>query len=170
MEPIVKLSPLDVNLFVPGTAKSGTSTLHNLLNLHPKINMSSNKEPHIWAAESQDELETEWKVCQDYFQKDAAIEYYGESSTGYFYFENFKINLKKYGNPNAKFIFILRNPIDRTYSHYAYLKSLGSEDEPLRKAVLENHTHEPSTDDTLPELIVKNYYQYSLYGKWMERF
>lgn len=132
--------------------------------------MSSNKEPHVWAAESQEALETEWKVCQDYFQKESNIVYYGESSTGYFYFENFKINLKKYGNPDAKFIFILRNPIERTYSHYTYLKSLGSEVESLRKAILENYMHEPSTDDMLPEMIVKNYYQYSLYGKWMERF
>lgn len=170
MEAALKLSLKDVNLFVPGAAKSGTSTLHNLLNLHPKINMSSNKEPHIWSMANREEMDADWSVSRDYFQKEKGIEYYGESSTGYFYFKNFKINLKKYGNPNAKFIFILRNPIDRTYSHYTYLKSLGSEDESLRKAILENHKHEPSTDDVLPELIIKNYYQYSLYGKWMERF
>ena len=28
------------NLFIPGAAKSGTTTLHELLNLHPDISMS----------------------------------------------------------------------------------------------------------------------------------
>ena len=33
------------NLFIPGAAKSGTTTLHELLDLHPDISMSSVKEP-----------------------------------------------------------------------------------------------------------------------------
>ena len=33
------------NLFIPGAAKSGTTSLHALLNLHPDVCMSSTKEP-----------------------------------------------------------------------------------------------------------------------------
>ncbi len=40
-----------INLFIPGAAKSGTSSLHELLNLHPEINMSKNKEPHFISSE-----------------------------------------------------------------------------------------------------------------------
>ena len=36
------------NLFIPGAAKSGTTTLHELLDLHPDISMSSVKEPVFW--------------------------------------------------------------------------------------------------------------------------
>lgn len=36
------------NLFIPGAAKSGTSTLHNLLDMHPDICMSKLKEPVYW--------------------------------------------------------------------------------------------------------------------------
>ena len=36
------------NLFIPGAAKSGTTTLHELLNLHPDISMSTLKEPVFW--------------------------------------------------------------------------------------------------------------------------
>jgi len=39
------------NLFVPGAAKSGTTSLHNLLNQHPEICMSSVKEPGYWKNE-----------------------------------------------------------------------------------------------------------------------
>ena len=33
---------------MPGAAKSGTTTLHELLNNHPDISMSKNKEPVYW--------------------------------------------------------------------------------------------------------------------------
>ena len=36
------------NLYIPGSGKSGTSTLHELLNEHPDICMSTRKEPHFW--------------------------------------------------------------------------------------------------------------------------
>lgn len=160
-----------INFFIPGAAKSGTSTLHSLLNEHPNINMSDNKEPHFFAnrnfsAYTDDEKEHFLKN----FDCEKDYKYRGESSTGYFYFDEFKTYLQGYANPETKLIFILRNPIDRTYSHYCYLKSLGSEDEVLKKAVLNNHLKEPNLDDLLPEHIVKNYYQYSLYGKWLQAF
>ena len=157
----------EINLFIPGAAKSGTSTLHELLKLHPDINMSKQKEPHFLTS-SKDYLYSDEGISSylsnfDYSKK---YQYRGESSTGYFYFKEFKDNFKTIVNPNSKFILILRNPIDRTFSHYNYLKSLGSEDSDLKLAVLNNYKNEPNPNDILPELMVKNYYQYSLYGKW----
>lgn len=160
-----------INLFIPGAAKSGTSSLHELLNLHPEINMSKNKEPHFISSEP--EIINSTIAIHKYlenFDFTKKYSYRGESSTGYFYFEKFKENFFELANPNSKFILILRNPIDRTYSHYNYLKSLGSETEDLETAVLKDHQKEPSSEDLLPELIIKNYYQYSLYGKWLKRF
>jgi hypothetical protein len=154
-----------INLFIPGAAKSGTSTLHTLLNEHPEINMSRNKEPHFFANKNFSAYENSEKDSfLTNFDFEQNYSYHGESSTGYFYFEEFKTYLKAYANPKTKLIFILRNPIDRTYSHYCYLKSLGSENEPFKKAVLKNHTKEPSVKDLLPERIVKNYYQYNSYS------
>ena len=40
------------NLIVPGFPKSGTSSLHDYLNLHPDICMSSPKECHFFAIEN----------------------------------------------------------------------------------------------------------------------
>lgn len=159
------------NLFVPGAAKSGTSSLHDLLNLHPEISMSKNKEPHYLSLKKiKENTSEETSNYLSLFDQKKAYKYYGESSTGYFYFSLFIQNLNSLKDHNPKFIFILRNPIDRTYSHYCYLKSLGSEDEPFKDAVLKNHQKDPQPEDLLPELIVKNYFQYSLYGKWLSRF
>lgn len=160
-----------INLFIPGAAKSGTSSLHDLLNLHPEISMSKNKEPHFWANKKIKEYtleETEHYL--KIFNHKKTCQYYGESSTGYFYFPLFKENILSIEGFKPKFIFILRNPIDRTYSHYTYVKSLGSEDDTFKDAVLKNHKTDPQLEDLLPELIIKNYYQYSLYGKWIAKF
>lgn len=165
------MSIKNINLFIPGAAKSGTSSLHDLLNLHPEICMSKNKEPHFWASKKLTEYTSlEISGYLEFFDFHKNHTYYGESSTGYFYFERFKENILSLKDSKPKFIFILRNPIDRVYSHYCYVKSLGSEDESFKDAVLKNLEKEPQPEDVLPELIVKNYYQYSLYGKWLSKF
>ena len=42
------ISHFKPDLFIPGAAKSGTTSLHDLLNEHPEISMSSIKEPGYW--------------------------------------------------------------------------------------------------------------------------
>ena len=36
------------NFFIPGVAKCGTTTLHDLFEKHPQISMSKIKEPGYW--------------------------------------------------------------------------------------------------------------------------
>ena len=42
------MEAIQPNLFIPGAAKSGTTSLHQLLDLHPDVTMSSTKEPVYW--------------------------------------------------------------------------------------------------------------------------
>mgnify|MGYP001026536955 FL=1 len=42
------MEAIQPNLFIPGAAKSGTTSLHQLLDLHPDVTMSSKKEPVYW--------------------------------------------------------------------------------------------------------------------------
>lgn len=157
------------NLFVPGAGKSGTSTLHLLLNKHPEISMSSMKEPHFWSNPEFDNFrKADWEEYLSLF-KDRENTYFGESSTGYLSFPDFKINIKKHYKKDPKFIIILRNPIDRIYSHYWWLKGLGSETKDFRAAILEDIDIEPDQSKRLREGGYKNYYQFGLYGKWIEK-
>lgn len=160
------------NLFIPGAAKSGTSSLHKLLNVHPKICMSSEKEPFFWVRKDFEEYSTkdkQWYLNLFNEKKNALIK--GESSTSYMLFPKFMENVKKFPNyENLKFIFLLRNPVDRIYSHYWYLKGLGSESLSLREAVLKDKNIAPNIEHALEEGKYKNYFQYGLYGKWLSRF
>ncbi len=69
------------NLFIIGAMKSGTSSLHNHLNMHPQIAMSAVKEPSYFTAArpSPDSL----KAYMTLFDQSTTARYYGESSTNY---------------------------------------------------------------------------------------
>jgi len=158
------------NLYIPGAGKSGTSTLHELLNEHPKICMSTRKEPHFWTQLNfNNYTNLEFEEYTDLFTK-PNCDYFGESSTGYLCFPEFTKRIKLYYKDSPKFIIILRNPIDRIYSHYWWLKSLGSENKPLKAAILNDVDVEPNMKNKLPEGNFKSYYQFGLYGKWVSKF
>lgn len=113
------------NLFIVGVPKSGSTSLHNYLNKHPAICMSKIKEPNYFTAE---EIKK-----QNLYYKDAPLinninEYssifehnnekiIGESSVSYLFYPNTAKKLFNY-NPKAKIIILLRNPIERSFSHY----------------------------------------------------
>lgn len=159
------------NLFVPGAGKSGTSTLHELLNQHPKICMSSIKEPQFWTKKSFESFSA--KEFEDYaslFEWNDSYKYFGESSTSYMCFPEFIERINSYELVDCKFIFILRNPIDRCYSHYWWLKGMGSETNDLKSAFLNDLETEPSNKSRLPIGNFKNYYQFGLYAKWLRNF
>lgn len=159
------------NLFIPGAAKSGTSTLHDLLNQHPEISMSSTKEPfHIVHDHFDLNIEHFNSKYEMLFDTNDSIKYRGDSSTAYMLFPNFIENTKKHLKFNKKFIFILRNPVDRIYSSYWYLKGLGSESLDFKQAILRDMNNEPTINSMLPEGKFKHYFQYGLYGKWLKKF
>jgi hypothetical protein len=159
------------NLFIPGAAKSSTTSLHELLDLHPDICMSSVKEPHFWTKFDFKEYTEDNHLEYTYLfnHKPNAI-YYGESSTGYMVFPSFINHIKKNYKKCPKFIFVLRNPIDRCYSHYWWLKGMGSERLDLKSAFLKDMKVEPRPEVQLPEANYKCYYQYGLYAKWLVKF
>lgn len=158
------------NLYIPGAGKSGTSTLHDLLNTHPDICMSTMKEPHFWTSPKFDDFK---KIDIDTYHNlftNPNAKYLGESSTGYMSFPNFKERIKEHYNNSPKFIFILRNPVDRIYSHYWWLRGMGSEIDSFKNAVEKDFDTEPRQEFKLPENGYKMYYQFGLYAKWISKF
>lgn len=127
-----------VNLFVVGAMKSGSTTLHEYLDRHPEVCMSSVKEPGYFVPEL-------WKNKPDsayegLFVSSAGERYFGESSTHYSKFPTYEgvpERIYEY-NPSARIIYIMRHPIRRLISHYYHaLRDVDfyGETRPILKAI-----------------------------------
>lgn len=118
------------NLFIIGAMKSGTTYLHELLSTHPQIFMSLVKEPCYFVHPK--ELKRRWpemwknmywKSEENYlklFNGPDNTPIVGESSaeyTNYPLLSGIPERIQRF-NPDSRFIYILRDPIERTISHY----------------------------------------------------
>ena len=153
------------NLFIPGAAKSGTSSLHDYLNQHPSVFMSSVKEPHYFSHANTFRNKSAY---YNLFSGKETFAYRGESSTGYMVFPGVIERIKR-EIENPRFIFILRNPIDRAFSHYNWVRSFAAEQRDFREAVNHDATADPDPEKSFGKGY-KYYFQFGLYGKYIENF
>lgn len=105
------------NLLIIGAMKSGTSSLHDYLSLHPDIFMSTPKEIHYYADEFYYSQSKEW--YQSFFKTDKKIR--GTSPQSYTkchnkFYQNIPERIAK-DTPDVKMIYIVRDPIERYSSH-----------------------------------------------------
>ncbi|HEX4267616.1 MAG TPA: sulfotransferase [Steroidobacteraceae bacterium] len=134
-------APFRPNLFIIGAMKSGTTSLHEYLDTHPQIAMSQEKEPGYFVEELGLHKGEEWYLSR--WERHGEYRYYGESSTHYTklpVFQGVPERLFRF-NPEARLIYIMRNPFDRVISHYWHAlrdQYHGGELRPLLNAVKED--------------------------------
>lgn len=160
------------NLFIPGAAKSGTSSLHDYVQQHPDIFMSAAKEPHFFsnAAHFQKEHGEKLATYAKLFEGSEGYRFRGESSTGYMVFPHVIQRIKAM-IPDPKFIFILRNPIDRAYSHYWWLRGRGFETRTFREAMLADMNETPDPENSVKGFgAYRYYYAFGQYGSYLRAF
>lgn len=135
-------APFRPNLFIIGAMKSGTTSLHEYLDTHPQIAMSEEKEPGYFVAELGLPKGEAWYLSR-WRRDDREYRYFGESSTHYTklpLYQGVPERLFQF-NPQARLIYIMRNPFDRIVSHYWHAlrdQYHGGELRPLLKAVKED--------------------------------
>ena len=106
---------LKPNFLIPGAGLSGTTTLYDYLKQHPEIFLSDPKEPNFFS--NYYELGEKWYLQN--FKSTNPYSAVGEASTQYFVSKFAPKRIHAF-NPKFKFIFILRNPIERAFSSYKY--------------------------------------------------
>jgi Sulfotransferase family len=132
------------NFLIIGAAKSGTTSLYHYLNQHPQIYMSPEKEPEFFALEGRkldfdgpDGKEVinrriqrnrptnieEYRALFEGVSGETAI---GEASPWYLYSVQAPSRISYY-IPGVKLIAVLRNPVERAYSLFLYLRLRGQE-------------------------------------------
>ena len=141
------------NLIVIGAQKCGTSSLHYYLGLHPRVQMSAPKE--LWFFVDPEDVDAEpylreprervliggrrnWARGLDWyrghFDPRAAVR--GESTPGYAspWFPGVAERMRG-AVPDARLIFLARDPIERMVSHYVQLRKMGREWRPIDRAL-----------------------------------
>ena len=123
---------MKVDFFIVGAPKAGTTSLYNYLNQHKDIVMSSVKEPNYF---SKEELKSQ-KLYYNSKNVVSEMDYHnlfktndekkklGEASVSYLFYSKVSNRIFKY-NKASKIIILLRNPIDRAFSHYKMDSRLG---------------------------------------------
>jgi hypothetical protein len=152
--------------YLIGAQKAGTTTLAYLLNQHPQITIGLTKEPHFFT--------DNWRKGPDWYRKqfpESADTICMDASTSYSMapltegwkhrnprvYEGIPAKVHS-ANPDAKFIYLLRDPVDRTYSGYWHDVRMGVKNEEFISAVQSNPFY----------LDVSNYYGQLL--RWLDHF
>ena len=111
------------DFFLIGAQKCGTSSLYDYLVQHPCIHPCITKEPRFFDKYYSRGINW-YKSCFPFtFKKKIETKFFhrifltGEATERYFEHPHVPQRIKRI-TPNSKFIVLLRNPIDRSYSHY----------------------------------------------------
>lgn len=140
------------NFLVIGAARSGTTSLYHNLVQHPDIFMPLKKEPQFFTANREKGIH--W--YQSLFAEAAGQKAIGEASMTYTY-PPFSETPSRIAAllPDVQLIYMLRNPVERTYSHYLYYRyNSAVESEDFEEAIRANPI----------------YLGASCYDQWVQRY
>ena len=160
------------NLFIAGAPKSGSSFLYQNLGLHPDIFFPKVKELNYFSCSQiqqlpsyyQDYLTDSLEKYHSHFKAGKNHQYRVDSSVSYFTFPEVPNKIKEF-NPNAKFIFILRNPIKQAHSHYQMDVRMGVVSHTFQQ-IIQN----PSVSPVHSFQYIENGYYYKHIHRYIEVF
>ena len=158
---------MKVDFFIVGAPKAGTTSLYHYLNQHPEIEMSKVKEPNYFSSKSIKDQGTYYNSnivdnhmeYHSLFNLDNKTALFGEASVSYLFYHDVPAKIKKY-NESSKIIIVLRNPVERAFSHYLMDYRLGLVSQEFRNII---NTLKESRDNNL------FYQQYIELGKYSEQ-
>jgi hypothetical protein len=110
------------NFFVVGAPVSGTTALHDFLHQHPDIYVSPIKEPDFFSSSSDS---PDWDTYLKLFDGVTGETAVGECSVSYLSSEQAPQRIAA-SIPHARILMMLRNPVDRLNSGYAWALSTGA--------------------------------------------
>ena len=131
------MSEKRVNLLIIGAARSATTSMCRILSKHPTVCFCSVKEPQFFSeADWNDRLDTYHELfkCDD-------LMIYAEGSTNYSKFPHFNLNIHRdiyEYNPAMKFIYMMRDPVERIISHYNFARERGYANRGINEEIMNN--------------------------------
>jgi hypothetical protein len=152
------------DFIIIGAQRSGSTSLYNYLIEHPDILPGLMKEVHFF--DNYYHKGVNW--YRSFFPLSASIQYLerahqrrfitGEATPYYLYYPHAPRRIKACC-PNVKLIALLRNPVERAYSHYHHEVRLGIEELPFAEAIEREKSDVPR--ETAKILEDENYRSFS---------
>jgi hypothetical protein len=124
-----------------GAQKGGTSFLYYLLTRHPLVEPAARKELHFFDKPERFANGAGWyrRCFPQSGWKDGRRSITGEASPSYLFDPPVAKRMAEVV-PQARLIALLRNPIDRAYSHYQMQVKRGTEPRPFEEAIEQQHS------------------------------
>lgn len=160
------MKEIKINFYCVGAQKAGTTSLHNVLNQHHNVFLPDTKEAHFFDNDEKFKLGEQW-YYEKFFSNYKGETVCGSCNPDYLYFEDVPRRIFKSFGSDIKFVFLLRNPADRAYSHYLMSKRRCIENLPFENAL----EREASRIDK--DYYNKSHYSYytrGLYSVQIERY
>jgi hypothetical protein len=130
------------NFFLVGAAKAGTSSVYAYLSQHPQVFFPRIKEPHFFTqvrAPAQQrpfvEAITDRAEYLRLFRDADRCEVVGDASPSYLWHQEVPHRIRAQV-PDAKIAILLRDPVERAYSHYLMDYREGVQDMPFYEALV----------------------------------
>jgi hypothetical protein len=142
-----------------GVQKAGTSTLHDILKQHPLLELPALKESHFF--NDNDKFNKGQDHYFTYYFNNKKKPFKGEIVPEYSYFDYCAERIKKLLG-SIKIIIILRNPVERAYSHYLMSRRRGLEPLEFFEAIDKEDERLISYDDKIN-------YSYLARGRYTEQ-
>jgi hypothetical protein len=122
-------APPLVNFLIAGVQKGGTTALFDYLSDAPDIVLSRIKEVHFFDDETQDWTRPDYAAYHANFDEPAGRPC-GEATPIYAYWPNSLERIRAY-NPGMRLILVLRDPVERAWSHWKMEFARGAESAPF---------------------------------------
>ena len=157
------------NLFCIGCPKSGTTTLFKILCQHSQIHTPKFKEPFFFN-NSNYQNGIDW-YANTYYDDIKNEKWVLDFTPSYLYSDEalFRINEYSKGN-DLKFIVMLRNPVERAYSHYLHTLRDGLEDLDFNGAIQAESERLLNYENNLLSQLKYSYIYQSLYHKHLSKY
>ncbi len=161
------------SLFIPGVAKAGTTSMAFYLDQHPGVSLCKPKEPHYFSNLSPDSRFSAFIPSvsseQEYlslFESSPEGSILCDASTSYFWDLEAPQRISR-TCPRSRFVILLRDPVERAFSHYLNNVREGIEQRDFEACIEYEHERvaqpESWTADTL-------YLDCSYYAERLRRF
>jgi hypothetical protein len=131
--------------FIVGAQRSGTTLLVKLLDENPQISIAKpiRPEPKFFLNEDWSNYNLNQYLAAYHSPENIAqASLFGEKSTSYYEIPQIPARIKAFA-PNAKIVFLLRNPVDRALSNYFFSSANGIESRAMETVFLAAELDQP---------------------------